>query len=120
MSLADLKKQARRLAHRIASGRCIITHIGFDRATRTADYDLIVDALIFFADNYPAEKQFDPSNLEHGVYVINWKSGGSSVATVGSLHDGTRWFAPCNWTSQSVAGIGSTDWDKVESVTKFD
>ena len=35
----------------------------------------------------------------HGLYRIFWHSGGSSVAAVGSLYDGTRWVAPTNWTS---------------------
>jgi hypothetical protein len=40
-----------------------------------------------------------------GLYEIFWKSGGSSLASVGNLHDGTRWIAPINWTAaNSVSG----------------
>lgn len=59
---------------------------------------------------------FDPSNLKHGSYYIYWKSGGRSVATVGSLHDGRRWYAPSNWTSKSSNSFGSIDWESVEKV----
>lgn len=51
--------------------------------------------------------------LDHGVYCLFWKGGGSSVASVGSLHDGSRWFAPSNWTSAVPTGIASTDWRRV-------
>lgn len=35
----------------------------------------------------------------HGLYRIFWESGGTSVAAVGGLYDGTRWLAPTNWTT---------------------
>lgn len=35
-----------------------------------------------------------------GLYEIFWKSGGSSLASIGNLHDGVRWIAPINWTHQ--------------------
>ncbi|MFY0656279.1 MAG: hypothetical protein JXR12_05960 [Neptunomonas phycophila] len=28
-----------------------------------------------------------------------WKSGGSSVASIGQTYNGTRWMAPANWTT---------------------
>jgi hypothetical protein len=58
--------------------------------------------------------------LRPGLYHIYWKGDGSghSLAAVGLLDDGTRWFAPCNWTSETVAGIASTDWSLVESVVR--
>jgi hypothetical protein len=55
----------------------------------------------------------------HGVFRIFWKSGGSSLAAVGSLHDGTPWFAPSNWTSEVAGGIASTDWRKVEDIQRL-
>lgn len=58
----------------------------------------------------------DARQLEHGIYRLFWKSGGSSLAAVGSLHDGTPWFAPTNWTSETAGGIASTDWRKVDAV----
>lgn len=55
-----------------------------------------------------------------GAYRLYWKSGGSSVAAVGMAYDGTRWFAPANWTTGSVnaslAALVSTDWSGVERV----
>lgn len=56
--------------------------------------------------------------LDHGLYVLTWKSGGFSLAAVGSLHDGTRWFAATNWTSPSEAGIACTDWQEVIKATR--
>jgi len=44
-------------------------------------------------------KKSDVAKLKLGVYRIYWKSGGSSVAAVGALYDGTRWVAPANWTA---------------------
>lgn len=49
--------------------------------------------------------------LPIGVYRLHWKSGGTSVAAVGCLASGEKWFAPANWISGP-----STDWTKVESV----
>jgi hypothetical protein len=51
--------------------------------------------------------------LALGLYRLHWHTGGSSLASVGQLHDGTRWFAPCNWTSSGKAGIASTQWSGV-------
>jgi len=47
-------------------------------------------------------------NCNHGIYVIYWKSGGSSVASVGSLYSGKRWMAPANWTCPDGQNPGST------------
>lgn len=38
-------------------------------------------------------------NLKHGLYEVYWKSGGSSLAAIGSLRCGKRWIAPINWVS---------------------
>ncbi len=35
--------------------------------------------------------------LQHGVFQVFWKSGGLSVAAVGSTANGERWLAPANW-----------------------
>jgi len=51
--------------------------------------------------------------LDHGIYRIHWKSGGWSLASVGSTASGERWFAPTNW----IAGIPCTDWKDVDHVT---
>lgn len=37
-------------------------------------------------------------NCKLGVYRIWWKSGGSSVASIGNDYNGNRWMAPANWT----------------------
>lgn len=55
-----------------------------------------------------------------GVYRLFWKSGGFSVASVGMTYDGTRWYAPANWTTgsadASLATVVSTDWGRVDRV----
>ena len=51
-------------------------------------------------------KKEDVQKLNHGLYVIHWKKksgGGTSLASVGSLRDGSRWFAPTNWISEGKA-----------------
>ena len=55
--------------------------------------------------------------LDIGIYRIFWKNdGGVSLAAVGQLHDGTKWLAPCNWTSEKKF-IASTDyWKQVKRV----
>lgn len=55
-----------------------------------------------------------PKAYHHGLYRLYWKDGGSSLAAVGILHDGTRWYAPVNWTNESPKGIAHDDWDRVE------
>lgn len=56
--------------------------------------------------------------MKHGVYKIFWKEGGSSLASVGYTHDGSNWYAPCNWTSKEndYPQVAITDWSKVERV----
>lgn len=41
----------------------------------------------------------DLQKLTHGVYKIKWKSGGSSLASIGYDGTGKNWFAPCNWVN---------------------
>lgn len=53
--------------------------------------------------------------LPRGLYTLYWNSGGSSLAAVGQLYSGERWFAPINWTQRGVF-TASTAWHKVESV----
>jgi hypothetical protein len=40
--------------------------------------------------------------LQHGAYRVYWKSGGSSVATIGSTYDGGRWIACANWINPAT------------------
>lgn len=49
-----------------------------------------------------------------GAYRLFWHSGGSSVAAVGMLDDGTRWYAPANWTNREPGAVVSTDWSLVK------
>ena len=35
--------------------------------------------------------------LKSGIYRIYWKSGGTSLASVGVTRNGGRWIAPINW-----------------------
>ena len=67
----------------------------------------------------------DASKLGHGLYVLYWKDPSSrhtaaSLASVGMTYDGTRWFAPCNWTSADNERplVASTDWSRVDRVRR--
>lgn len=35
----------------------------------------------------------------HGLFKVYWKSGGYSLASIGSLPSGERWIAPTNWVN---------------------
>lgn len=67
----------------------------------------------------PEQGEYDWSKLNHGLYKIYWKDGGCSLASVGSLHSGKRWFAPCNWTSKDHS-IASSAWNKVKDVERVE
>lgn len=65
--------------------------------------------------------QAEVQALRHGVYRMHWveaEGGGSSLAVVGSMHSGRRWFACANWTGKDGKGIPGSDndesWAKVE------
>lgn len=67
-------------------------------------------------------KDFKGLNL--GVYKIYWKKrhgGGHSLASVGQTYNGTRWYAPCNWTSENndYPSVASTDWSKIKKVEQI-
>lgn len=51
--------------------------------------------------------------LAPGLYHLHWRDGSSSLAAVGILHNGRRWFAPCNWTSVAPMGIACSNWHMV-------
>ena len=55
-------------------------------------------------------RQQDALRLDTGLYRLHWKSGGFSLAAVGQLRDGARWFAPSDWQN----GLTSTRWSLVE------
>ena len=59
--------------------------------------------------------------LRHGVYRLHWTEaagGGSSLAVVGSMYSGARWFACANRTGKDGKGIPGSDndesWSEVE------
>lgn len=56
------------------------------------------------------------AQLAPGLYRMHWKSGGSSLAAVGVTHDGKRWFAPVNWSTEVAGDVVSTEWRPVEYV----
>lgn len=60
------------------------------------------------------------SKLALGIYRLHWKTGGYSLAAVGMLYDGDRWFACANHTSSSLHGIASYQWEKVERADRID
>jgi len=55
-----------------------------------------------------------PPTGKNGVYRLHWNEGGYSLAAVGTLYDGRRWYAASNWTSECTCGIVSIDWGKVK------
>ncbi len=55
--------------------------------------------------------------LKNGVYRIHWFEGGSSVASVGRLHDGRVWMAPANWVAKRPDGVATEKhWHQVAKV----
>ena len=37
-----------------------------------------------------------------GLYRVHWKTGGSSLASVGFSPTNIRWIAPCDWEAGSM------------------
>ncbi len=59
------------------------------------------------------------NTLEPGIYEIFWKSGGSSLAAIGSDGNGQNWIAPTNWTTPSCPSAGyRTMWEKISKVKR--
>ena len=57
--------------------------------------------------------------LKHGLYIIHWKSGGASLAAVGSDYHGDRWMACTNWThddGKPIQAVGDEAWERVAKV----
>jgi hypothetical protein len=59
-------------------------------------------------------KQKKVQQLEHGLYKIWWKSGGASLAAVGSKMNGERWMACTSWISD-----GTASWPMVKKVKRI-
>lgn len=54
--------------------------------------------------------------LPPGIYRLTWKNlEGVSLAAVGLLHNGMRWYAPINWTAREATGVADSDWRRIES-----
>lgn len=64
----------------------------------------LVDAM-----NVGSETVF--AGVDPGLYVLHWKSGGSSLASVGMDENGKRWFATINWIT-----VPSFNWNLVQVV----
>jgi hypothetical protein len=61
----------------------------------------------------PHELASFEQGLVPGLYVIDWKSGGSSAAAIGMKEDGSRWIAPVNWVAPSVDSSADL-WGEIE------
>jgi hypothetical protein len=55
----------------------------------------------------------EANKLPCGLYILHWKSGGESMAAVGSLNNGDRWFAACDCVRATTAEVASADWHLV-------
>lgn len=66
--------------------------------------------------------EYDSRKLSHGLYRIFWKDGLTSLASVGSTYDGSRWYSPTNWTTSDKDRpyVSSTDWSEVDRVQLID
>ena len=56
-----------------------------------------------------------PKDVYPGLYKIYWRSGGSSLASIGVLRDGGRWVAPTNWVSP-----GELDQEVLDDIHKME
>ena len=57
-------------------------------------------------------------NCKLGLYEVFWKSGGRSIASIGNMHNGDRWIAPTNWTSESDP-TGRLDDKMIDSIERI-
>lgn len=65
----------------------------------------------------PQPPPFDPKDIKLlGAYRIYWKDGGYSIAVIGNLQNGTKWYAPANWSPKLESGVASTNWEYVIKV----
>jgi hypothetical protein len=68
---------------------------------------------------HPLAKFKDPRVAAHGLYRIHWKSGGTSLAAIGSMSNGNRWIAPTNWLAPST-DPSSSSWAEIERLERID
>ena len=57
-------------------------------------------------------------DLTTGLYRLYWNDGGYSLASVGCLHDGSKWFACSNWTGKTDSTVAASGawWKQVKRV----
>lgn len=99
----------------------IASWVEVDYASLSTGADLVadlVDAVLLALGSEPREADDLAEQMRHrelGVYRLFWYSGGCSVAAVGMCDDGSRWYAPANWTAGDPGAVVSTDWSPVKS-----
>lgn len=54
--------------------------------------------------------------VKPGLYRVFWKSGGSSLASVGITADGGKWLAPTNWVSPTTDQSAWEDIDRLQAI----
>ena len=55
---------------------------------------------------------YEVKALRLGIYRLHWKSGGTSVASVGMIENGDKWMAPTNWVRPSENQLNWRDVEK--------
>lgn len=55
--------------------------------------------------------QCEVDKLGLGLYILYWKTGGNSLASVGQNAAGNKWFSPVNWIT-----VPGWDWSIVDKV----
>lgn len=99
----------------------IASWVEVDYASLSTGADLVtdlVDAVLLALGSEPQDEGDLGEQMRHrelGVYRLFWYSGGCSVAAVGMCKDGSRWYAPANWTAGDPGAVVSTDWSPVKS-----
>ena len=58
----------------------------------------------------------DVLSLPLGIYVLEWREGGESLAAVGATESGGRWYAPINWIGFKPGWPERCDWTMVRDV----
>lgn len=56
------------------------------------------------------------SELKNGLFRVYWRSGGSSLAAIGTKPDGSKWIAPTNW----VSGSADFDWGDILEIESIE
>lgn len=68
---------------------------------------------------HPIAKFGSGVEAKPGLYRVHWKSGGTSLASIGMGSNGDRWIAPTNWLRPAtVAEAG--EWGDIERIEPID